>query len=493
MEIYGHWGMFFCRRCIYFIQECILEVYEVLFTLYLLMIGVYIAARLRFFCFRHPIRCIRLLFSKRHDMQSADTDTYSPFRALTVALAGTLGVGNITGVAAAMLAGGPGALFWMWISALCTVSVKYAEVTLAVKTRIKYSAAAGKTEYRGGPMQYFSHVRGGSLAAAVFCVLCVAASLVQGNLIQTTAALSCLTSTFGLPLIPCTLLLCGIGAFLIFGGRKRISGFTSWMIPMMTAMYLVLGMTVILRNLSMLPAVFGEILRGAFSLRSTGVGGSIGCFLAMQHGCAKGVFSHEAGCGTAPISHAGAHTDDAGRQGLLGIVEVLVDTLLLCTVTGLVLLLSGTLKGTDTIGDGTVFTVCVLDAFSRWFGDGAAVLLSISIVFYAFATLICWSFYGSECVRTLLSRFGIRIQRIGIRGYLVVYAAVIFLGAFFAPSFLWGISDALTVSMTVCNTVMLLRLLPMVGLPWEPEIKTKKQCDAHRKAHFFHKIVKNRL
>ncbi|MGM9625122.1 MAG: alanine/glycine:cation symporter family protein, partial [Eubacteriales bacterium] len=373
-----------------------------IFLLYLLAAGGYTAYRLRFFCFVHPVRCVKMLFGRgaasSDDKNRISGSVYSPMKALTVALAGTLGVGNITGVAAALALGGPGALFWMWISAFCTMLIKYAEVYLAVRCRESrpvFDKRTGKTgtEYHGGPMRYFHFYRSGGILSAVFCVLCVTASFVQGNLLQTGAAVSCLSGLTGIGAFCAGCMLTVLAALLIFGGRTRISAFTETMIPFMTGLYVLMGAVILFRNIAVLPDVFAEILKSAFSVRAAAGGGGVSVLAAMRHGCAKGVFSHEAGCGTSPISHAGAVTDSPEKQGILGIAEVFVDTIILCTVTGLVLLLSR-----NNTGGTESYAETVLNAFAVWFGEPARWILGISIVFYAFATLVCWSFYGSECV-----------------------------------------------------------------------------------------------
>lgn len=431
-----------------------------LFVAYLLGAGGYTAYRLRFFCFLHPVRTVRMLFSAQKPQHTdGRAARYTPFGALTVALAGTLGVGNITGVAAAILLGGSGALFWMWVSALCTMLIKYAEVYLAVRTRQTLTTERG-SEYRGGPMRYLRLLPGGGALAAVFCLLCVAASAVQGNLLQSCAVLSGVTRTFSVP-VPLAAAALGIcAAVLMFGGRRAIASFTERMIPLMTALYLVMGLTVIVRNAEMLPSVFSDIFKNAFSLRAA-AGGTPLMLAAMRHGCAKGVFSHEAGCGTAPISHAGAETDSAARQGLLGIAEVFVDTIVLCTVTGLVLLLSGVCGG----GSDRDYTAVVLEAFSVWFGDAAAVFLTVSIVFYAFATLVCWSFYGTECIRALLADCGDTAVRRGVTVYLALYTLTAVCGAAVAEQMLWRLSDFLTMTMTALNTTGVMVLMGNVKIP----------------------------
>ena len=417
------------------------------FSLFLIAAGAYTAYRLRFFCFLHPISVLKTL-TVREPEQAASG--YSPSRALAVALAGTLGVGNITGVAAAILLGGPGALFWMWISALCTMLIKYAEVYLAVITRQKIKD--GKTvRCAGGPMRYLRLLPGGAVWSVLFCLLCIGASFLQGNLLQSTAALSCVTNTFAVPPVPTAVVFSLAAALLVFGGRGR--------------------------NAASVPAVLSLVFRDAFSMRALGIGGSASMLLAMRHGCAKGVFTHEAGCGTAPISHAGAETACPEKQATLGIAEVFVDTMVLCTITGLVLLLSGV--GSMQIGAAYDYQSVVLSAFRMWFGDAAAVFITVSIVFYAFAALVCWSFYGTECLSYLLSDCGEIVTKRGVTVYLSFYVLCTFLGVWTEAAGLWQISDVLTMAMTALNTCGVMVLLGRVKVPVR-ETKYQKTIDSTR-------------
>lgn len=441
-----------------------------LFSLFLIAAGGYTAYRLRFFCFLHPIGTLRA-FAVRET--KTDGAGYSPLRALAVALAGTLGVGNITGVAAAILLGGSGALFWMWVSALCTMLIKYAEVYLAMLTR-QGKMKDGRISYWGGPMRYLGTLRFGGVWSVLFCLLCVGASFLQGNLLQTTAAISCVTNVFAIQPVSAAILLGIAAALLIFGGRKRIAAFCASMIPLMSLLYVILCTAVILRNAASVPAVFANVLDNAFSMRALGAGGGASMLLAMRHGCAKGVFTHEAGCGTAPISHAGAETDHPEKQAVLGIAEVFVDTMVLCTVTGLVLLLSGV--GGMPIGENYDFQAVVLWAFQEWFGDWSVVFLTVSIVFYAFSALICWSFYGTECLSYLLSDCGEIVTKRGVRVYLSFYVLCTFLGASTKASTLWQMSDVLTIAMTALNTCGVMLLL---GRVMPPQLRSVKK-EAHR-------------
>lgn len=443
------------------------------FSLFLIAAGAYTAYRLRFFCFLHPISVLKTL-TVREPEQAASG--YSPSRALAVALAGTLGVGNITGVAAAILLGGPGALFWMWVSALCTMLIKYAEVYLAVITR--RTIQDGRTvRCAGGPMRYLRLLPGGAVWSVLFCLLCIGASFLQGNLLQSTAALSCVTNTFAVPPVPTAVVFSLAAALLVFGGRGRIAAFCSAMIPLLSVLYAVMGLTVILCNAASVPAVLSLVFRDAFSMRALGIGGSASMLLAMRHGCAKGVFTHEAGCGTAPISHAGAETACPEKQATLGIAEVFVDTMVLCTITGLVLLLSGV--GSMQIGAAYDYQAVVLGAFRMWFGDAAAVFITVSIVFYAFAALVCWSFYGTECLRYLLSDCGELVTARGVTVYLSFYVLCTFLGVWTEAAGLWQISDVLTMAMTALNTCGVMVLLGRVKVPVR-ETKYQKTIDSTR-------------
>ncbi|MBR5869795.1 MAG: amino acid carrier protein [Clostridia bacterium] len=448
-----------------------------LFPLFLCAAGGYTAYRLRFFCYLHPIASLRCLLTRD---QQEEGRGYSPFRALTVALAGTLGVGNITGVAAAILLGGPGALFWMWVSALCTLPIKYAEVYLAVKTRQRLTVD-GKTTLHGGPMRYLRLLRGGNVWAMLFCMLCIGAAFLQGNLLQTNAAVVSMTEIFGISPMRAACIIGTASAVLIFGGRGRIAGFCAAMIPFMSALYLVMCTSIIVRNLALIPAVLCDVVRCAFSARAVGVGGGMSILLAMRHGCAKGVFTHEAGCGTAPISHAGAETENAARQGLLGAAEVVIDTFILCTATGLVLLLSGVgdLAGSGFHG----YQKAVLDAFRLWLGDAAGIFLGVSVVFYAFSALVCWSFYASECVRELLSDCGEIAAARGICVCRWMYVLCTFCAGGVGMAVLWRISDMLTAAMTVLNTCGVLLLLRLVSIPSPIAKKDGKTFKKHRKKY----------
>ncbi len=442
-----------------------------LFAVFLCLAGGYTAYRLKFFCLLHPAACLRYLLAREDDGRA---NGYSPMRALCVALAGTLGVGNITGVAAAILLGGPGSLFWMWVSALCTMLIKYAEVYLAVITRQKIRDG-GENRYSGGPMRYLRLLPGGAVWSVLFCLLCIGASFLQGNLLQSTAALSCVTNTFAVPPVPTALVFSLAAALLVFGGRSRIAAFCSAMIPLLSVLYAVMGLTVILRNAASVPTVLAVVFRDAFSMRALGVGGGTSMLLAMRHGCAKGVFTHEAGCGTAPIPHAGAETACPEKQAALGIAEVFVDTMVLCTITGLVLLLSGV--GSMEIGAVYDYQAVVLGAFRMWFGDAAAVFLTVSIVFYAFAALVCWSFYGTECLRYLLSGCGELVTARGVTVYLSFYVLCTFLGVWTEAAGLWQISDVLTMAMTALNTCGVMVLLGRVSVPVR-ETKYQKTIDS---------------
>ncbi len=293
----------------------------------------FVLIRLRFFFAVHPFATFR-------GMLAGGAGENSPLRVLSVSLAGTLGVGNIVGVAVAISLGGIGSVFWMWISALVSMVLKYAEIVLAMRYR-SYSDGGCK----GGPMYYMVRGIGGRLGrvlATVFCGVGVLASFCLGNIVQVSAAADSAERTFGLPKIIYGIIFAVLCALVIFGGFKKISSFTVVVMPLVCLIYIVLAMRIILLNLGSLPRIFSDIMQAAFTPAS-GASGIFGYLIsgAVRHGTAKGTFSHEAGSGTAPMSHAQSAEQSAAKQGLYGIFEVFFDTIVICTMTALVIIISG--------------------------------------------------------------------------------------------------------------------------------------------------------
>ncbi len=387
----------------------------------------------------HPRRMLALICRK------TEGET-SPLRALSVSLAGTLGVGNIVGVAVAMVIGGAGSLFWMWISALLSMILKYAEIVLAHRYKTEEKGC-----FRGGPMYYMEKGVGGRLGkglAVCFSALGLFSAFSMGNMVQMNAGAEAMRSAFSVPPFWFGVISAVLVGLLLFGGFRMISGVTSVLIPLLSFVYLVLSLRVVVMDAARLPAVFSGILRDAFDV-SAAAGGVTGFFLtgALRQGVAKGSFSHEAGCGTAPMAHAGADTKSPAGQGLFGIFEVFFDTIVLCSLTGFVILLAR--EGEFATDNGIHL---VIWSFAKYYGRGAAYFVSLMIVCFAFATVVCWGYYGKVCLSYFTENAYL------MRGYDLMYAAVTVLAAVLPESSVWEMSDVTVALMTMINLTAVLWL-----------------------------------
>jgi AGCS family alanine or glycine:cation symporter len=400
----------------------------------LLLCGGYFCVRLRLFWLLHPRRTMRRMFGGGR--------ARGAFRAVCLALAGTLGVGNITGVALALLTGGAGAIFWMLLSAFFAMAVKYAEVVLAMDSRVKRDGA-----YVGGAPFYMRGVgRWGKLLPAVFSVLCILCSVLQGSVIQGNAAASALSALSGVkPVVFGVLLTCVAAGILLFAGRW-ISRLTAVVIPLATLMYLVMCGSVIAVNHSALPGACAAIWRGACSVRA-GVGGVAGYLLsdAARIGCARGLLSNEAGCGTAPLAHITAEDTTPARQGLWGIFEVFLDTAVVCTLTALACLCACPNLTSSTPTD------YINAVFGTFYGSHTPLLVAAVIVSFAFATMLTWAFYGVSCLNTLAGGVGKKWRLV----YLLLYCAALIPGAAFSSEAVFSVTDLLLGVMTLCNLFVL--------------------------------------
>ena len=373
----------------------------------------------------------------------------SPRAAMTVALAGTLGVGHLVGVAGARSLGGAGAVFWMWIRALLAMVLKYAEITLALRHR--RTGADGQP--LGGAMYYISVCFGrwGRVIGSIFALLCLLNAVTMGSVVQIRAASSALTEMAGIPAL-------GVGAAVsvlvllaLRRGIRGIAALTERLVPLMSVGFLLLSVGALFCFREKLPAAIAEIFRSAFTLES-GVGG-VGGFLlsrSVRYGAMRGLLSNEAGCGTAPIAHASANVKLPAEQGVWGIVEVFVDTILLCTVTALVILASGADLAQS---DGMLLT---LSAYRAALGEGAAWFLCAAIAVFAYATILCWAHYGLGCVKW----FG--GQRWQVYLFLGIYAASILFGSVAAPDVVWDLADFAMGCMTLLNLPVLCIMMPEV-------------------------------
>ena len=412
-------------------------------------VGLFYVLRLRGFFLLHPVRCVKLLFSYR------PRGGISPFRALTVALAGTLGVGNIVGVASALYFGGPGAVFWMLVSALVAMVLKYAEITLALRHR--RTTLDGR--FVGGAPYYLRHGltrRGfpklGRAAAVFFALLCLLNALTMGSLLQVNAVAGALESGFSLPPLVTGVATALLAVVAVRGGARRISALTEKLVPLMTVGFLVVCTAVLILRYRRIPDALTAIWRDA--LHPTAAGAGIGGFLlskGMQYGVMRGLVSNEAGCGTAPMAHASADVDLPARQGLFGLVEVFVDTVLLCTVTALCILVSD--SGPSAFGEDTVRTAQA--AFASVLGDWAGWFFALAMALFGVATVLCWAHYGMTCVDYLTASRG-QGSRLAGTLYLSLLAASLVMGAVTAPTLAWSLADGAIALMTVVNLLTLL-------------------------------------
>lgn len=404
----------------------------------LIFAGIVFACALRFFHITHAPTVVKAMISRKDGKKEGP----SPFKSMTVALAGTLGVGNISGVASAIVAGGPGAIFWMWMGALFSMLIKYAEVVLAVKYRV-----FTKDGFIGGAM-YYMREKGGrplKILSIPFAILCLLASLSLGNFLQMNAVSETVRQV--MPISP-LILSVAIAAFLylaISRGFKGISAVTSVLVPLMSAIFVGLSLWVILPNIAQIPAILSLILRESF--RPDAALGGIGGYILMKSlrlGISRGLITNEAGCGTAPIAHAGADTDSPARQGFWGIFEVFADTILMCSLTAfVVLLLWEDYPGQDGME-------LVISCFRAEIGEFAVGLLSVCVIFFALATMIGWSYYGIVSIGYLTDR------KIAKQGYILLYSMAAIPGAMMSSQTMWLIADLTVGIMTCINTMFLL-------------------------------------
>ncbi|MBS7006886.1 alanine/glycine:cation symporter family protein [Anaerostipes sp.] len=425
-------------------------------------IGLMFTFRTNFFQLRH----FRLWFSstflssfrKSEVRKTKDSASISQFQSLCTALAGTLGTGNIAGVATAITAGGPGAVFWMWISSVLGMMTHYAEVTLGMKYRYKDKNG----NWAGGAMVYMERGLHSKWLASLFAMFCILASLGIGNMAQANSMSSALSATFSISPVITGLAGLFLVGFVIMGGIKRIASVTEKVIPVMAALFTLGCIIIIVVHIDQLPSAFHSIFHGAFSPKAAG-GGVLGYGItaAMKKGISRGVFSNEAGLGSSVTVHTNSDTKEPVVQGMWGIFEVFTDTVVMCTITALTILTSGVyaestylnamaldaVQGTtahfDSLLNGVPLTSA---AFSTVFGPWGAAFVAIAIVFFAFSTLIGWSFYGETAVAYL---FGKR----AVTNYKLVFLYFIFLGSILHLSFVWNLSDTFNGLMAVPNLI----------------------------------------
>lgn len=420
----------------------------------ILATGVYFTAGTGFIQIRWLVKALRLFLSKL--TQSTDDSGISPFQALCTALAATVGTGNLAGVAGAITLGGPGAVFWMWVSGILGMVIKMAEATLAVYFRIPDQDGG----YAGGPMYIICKGMGKrwKMLACGYCFFGVVASLGVGNGTQintVVASVQDLSQWLGLQMGPVFRLSLGVilaitTFLLLLGGARRIGRIAERLVPVASVCYLLLCLWVLTAKYTAIPAAVLSIVRGAFSPRAV-TGGMIGSlFIALRTGISRGVFTNEAGMGTAGIAHASAKVDHPVEQGLLGCVEVFLDTILICTMTALVILCSGVQipYGTDS---GISLTT---QAFSSVLGEWVNIPISAFLCCFAFATILGWGVYGSRCAQFLFGR-KVLLPFAAIHGSMAILSAVMKTGT------VWVLSEIVNGMMALPNLLVLTIMSPV--------------------------------
>ncbi len=413
--------------------------------------GVFITLLLKVVQFRHFIYGWKLISGKYDDPEDEGEVTH--FQALSTALSATIGTGNIAGVGTAVALGGPGAIFWMWVTALFGMGLKYAECLLSLHFRTVHPD--GTTG--GGPMYYLEHGLGQKWLGVAFAVFACIASFGIGNMVQANSVAEPLLDTFGVPKIATGIIIAVLCFAVIVGGVKRIGAVSSKIVPAMALFYIVGALLVIFSHLGEVPAAFAQIFNDAFS-GSAATGGFVGAGIAqaIRFGVARGVFSNEAGLGSAPIAHGAAKTKEPVREGLVAMLGPFIDTLVICTMTGLVIIITGAFTLTGADGSGLTGAVLTKTAFQNGMPfAGGEYIVTIGIIFFAFSTVIGWSYYGDRCIDYL---FGEK----AVLPYRIIYCMIIPVGATVKLSTVWTISDIFNALMAWPNLIGLIFLSPVV-------------------------------
>ncbi|ART79922.1 alanine/glycine:cation symporter family protein [Oceanisphaera avium] len=409
----------------------------------ILGLGLYLQLRMGFMPIRKLGTGFKLLFSKAE----AGSGEISPFNALMTSLAATIGTGNIAGVATAIFLGGPGALFWMWMTALVGMATKYAEAVCAVNFREKDDLG----NHVGGPMYYIKNGLGEKWAwlGVAFAIFGGLAGFGIGNTVQANSVADALSSSFGISHTATGIVIMVLVGLVLIGGIRWISEVAGKLVPLMTVAYFVAGIVVLGANATALPSAFGTIFEHAFT-PTAAQGGFAGAavWMAIRFGVARGVFSNEAGLGSAPIAHAAAKTDNPVRQGLIAMLGTFIDTIIVCSITGLAIVVTGTWTSGET---GASLTAL---AFSTAI-PGGEYIVSLALAIFAFTTILGWSFYGEKCVQFL---FGVK----AILPFRVLWVLALPIGATQSLEFIWLLADTLNAMMAIPNLIALALLSPVV-------------------------------
>ena len=401
--------------------------------------GLYLTINLGFVQFRHMPRALRMIFLPPHDEKS--TGDISHFQALMTALAATVGTGNIAGVGTAVAMGGPGALFWMWVTGLVGMATKYSEAVLA----IRYRTVQPNGTVAGGPMYYIEKGLKSRKLALVFALATSIAAFGTGNMIQSNSVAEAVNEAFGVPNWISGFFIAFLAGIVIIGGIKSIGRVTQVLVPIMIVFYMVAGLTAIVLNIELLPAAVKVIFVHAFTGQAV-FGGLVGAGIkeAMRFGLARGLLSNESGQGSSPIAAAAARTDHPVTQALVSMTQTFIDTLVVCSMTGFIIIMSQSLDGNLT---GARLTQA---AFNTLLGSDMAggLVTSLGLAVFAYSTVLGWSYYGEIAMEYL---FGLSI----IKYYRIIFVVFIFFGAIIKLETVWTFSDVMNALMALPNLLAL--------------------------------------
>lgn len=407
----------------------------------MIAIGVFLTVRLNFPQIRKFRKSFQLTLGKFFSFRNRKNGNFlSAWETASTALASTIGTGSIVGVAVAIKAGGPGVLFWMWISAFLGMAIKYSEIILAMKYREKSCDGF----YIGGPMLYLQKGVSSRFLSTAFATLCLAVSFCMGNSVQSNAIATVLLNQAEIKPVFSGLILMIVAGAVILGGAKRIAAINAKLVPFMSLVYICFCMLILLLKLSALPGVFHQIFKEAFRSNSI-LGGSALTLLmpAMKNGFSKGIFSNEAGLGSAPIAHASSGSSDLEEQGAWGIFEVFFTTMVICTLTGLVILSSDSWNAENLNAVQMTY-----HAFSELFPRFGGLIVSVSTVLFSFSTILGWAFYGEICLRFLFRKF-----KVYCLVYRPLFVLVVFFGALIQIDVIWSVSEFANGLMAIPNLI----------------------------------------
>ncbi len=406
--------------------------------------GIYLSIGLKGLPIRKIGHGFRLLFKGREGNGEGDI---SPFNALMTSLSATVGTGNIVGVATAVGIGGPGALFWMWCTAMVGMATKYGEAVLAVE----YRETDERGKKVGGPMYYIRNGLGPNWAwlAVLFALFGTLAGFGIGNTVQANSVADALHSSFSIPEYLSGLVMMVLVGAVLLGGIQRIANVAGAVVPLMAGLYLLATSIILLMNFTAIPDAILLVVKSAFSPVAAG-GGFAGAtiMMALRMGIARGVFSNEAGLGSAPIAHAAAETDNPVKQGTIAMLGTFIDTLVICTMTGLVLIITNAWSSGE---EGAALTTLAFTS-ELPFGDK---IVAVSLALFAFTTILGWSYYGERCAEYL---FGVRV----IIPFRILWVLAVYVGATSELSEVWGVADTLNGLMAIPNLIGLLLLSPII-------------------------------